>query len=155
MNADTRGAAIARVQRYMLGHIPLARAMDLSIARYSGTELEMSAPLAPNRNDKGCAFGGSMASLLTLAGWALLELGLRAEGLGCDTYIGDSQIRYREPVWGELRGSARFAAGSSLHALVAALRARSKGHVDLVCAIAGTNAAAATLRGRFFAKLRA
>jgi thioesterase domain-containing protein len=148
-------AAAARLQSDILQHIPLARAMDIAVTRYTGSELEMTAPLAPNINDKGCAFGGSMASLLTLAGWGLIELFLRGEGLDCDLYIGDSQLRYSEPVWGELRGVARLVEADALQALANSLRKRGKGHADVVCEIAGEQRAAATLNARFFAKRRA
>lgn len=148
-------AAAARLQSDILQHIPLARAMDIAVTRYTGSELEMTAPLAPNINDKGCAFGGSMASLLTLAGWGLIELFLRGEGLDCDLYIGDSQLRYSEPVWGELRGVARLIEADALQALADSLRKRGKGHADVVCEIAGEQRAAATLNARFFAKRRA
>lgn len=128
--------------------------MDLRVVRYDGDELEMSAPLAPNVNDKGCAFGGSMASLLTLAGWGLVELGLRARDLECDIYVGDSHLRYHEPVWSELRGLARFVQSGAQERLAAALRERGKGHAEVVCEIAGGRRAAVTLTARFFARLR-
>ncbi|HEY8230601.1 MAG TPA: YiiD C-terminal domain-containing protein [Rhodanobacteraceae bacterium] len=151
---DTNLSPAATLEREILEHIPLARAMQLSVPRYSGGELEMTAPLAPNINDKGCAFGGSMASLLTLAGWGLIELGLRAQGLDCDIYVGDSNVRYREPLWGELRGIARFAEVDAMVRVVAAVRAQGKGRADVVCEIAGEQGAAATLTARFVAKLR-
>jgi thioesterase domain-containing protein len=152
---DANDSAAARLEADILGHIPLARAMQLAVPRYTGAELEMTAPLAPNINDKGCAFGGSMASLLTLAGWGLIELGLRAQALECDIYIGDSQLRYHEPVWSELRGVARFVEADALERLVASLRQRGRGYADVVCEIAGEARAAATLTARFFAKVRA
>jgi thioesterase domain-containing protein len=145
--------AAAKLAAEILARIPLTRAMQIDIPRYTGDELEMTAPLAPNINDKGCAFGGSLVSLLTLAGWGLIELGLRAEGLECDIYVGDSQVRYQQPVWGELRGVARFAEGGAMAPLAASLRARGKGHVDVACEIAGEDGAAATLTARFFARL--
>ena len=151
---DANTSLAATLEAHILGRIPLARAMQLAVPRYSGDELEMTAPLAPNINDKGCAFGGSMASLLTLAGWGLIELGLRAEGIDCDIYVGDSQLRYHEPVWGELRGVARFAEPGALARVIAALREQDKGRADVVCEIAGEHGAAATLTARFFAKLR-
>jgi thioesterase domain-containing protein len=151
---DTNDSLAATLEAHILEHIPLARAMQLAVPRYSGDELEMTAPLAPNINDKGCAFGGSMASLLTLAGWGLIELGLRAEGLDCDIYVGDSQLRYREPLWGELRGIARFAEAGAMARVVAAVREQGKGRADVVCEIAGERGAAATLAARFVAKLR-
>ncbi len=155
MTTDDCAAAAARLETDILQRIPLARAMRLRVPRYTGDTLEMTAPLAPNINDKGCAFGGSMASLLTLAGWGLIELGLRARQLDCDLYIGDSQLRYHEPVWDTLRGVARFEQPGAMDALVVALRERGKGRADVVCEIAGRQRAAATLDARFFAKRRA
>lgn len=148
------GAAAARLEAHILEHIPMARAMQLSVRRYTGDELEMAAPLGPNINDKGCAFGGSMASLLTLAGWGLVELGLRRRGFDCDIYVGTSQVRYREPVWGELRGVARFVEPGALESLVASLADSGKGRVEVACAIERGDDAAATLEARFVAKLR-
>jgi thioesterase domain-containing protein len=151
---DRQVSAAAILEAEILARIPLADAMDLRVPRYSGDEIEMTAPLAPNVNDKGCAFGGSMASLLTLAGWGLVELGLRARDLECDIYVGDSHLRYHEPVWGEIRGIARFVEPDALTRLANALRERGKGHVEVVCEIAGDRRAAATLTARFFARLR-
>src|SRR5579863_8533752 len=78
--------------------IPLARAMQITLHRYDGDSLTLNAPLAPNVNDKGCAFGGSLAGLLTLAGWGLVLLRLKALGHDCDVYVQDSTIRYLAPV---------------------------------------------------------
>lgn len=151
---DANDTAAATLQAEILEHIPLAGAMQLAVSRYTGAEIEMTAPLAPNINDKGCAFGGSMASLLTLAGWGLIELNLRTRGLACDIYVGDSTVRYTDPVWDELRGVARFAEAGALDALLAGLHERGKGRADVICEIAGEDRPAATLGARFFAKAR-
>ena len=54
--------------RFIRDEIPLARAMDLELLAHDGDRLALRAPLAPNVNDKGCAFGGSLVSLMTLPG---------------------------------------------------------------------------------------
>jgi thioesterase domain-containing protein len=151
---DRDSAAAAALESHIRETIPLADAIDLKVRRYTGELLEMTAPLAPNVNDKGCAFGGSMASLLTLAGWGLVELGLRAQALACDIYVGNSELRYQEPVWSELRGVARFTESGAMARLADALRARGKGHIDVVCEIVGEKRPATLLTARFFAKLR-
>ena len=151
---NTNISPAATLEREILEHIPLARAMQLAVPRYSGDELEMTAPLAPNINDKGCAFGGSMAFLLTLSGVDLIGLCLCTHGLDCDIYVGDSNVRYREPLWGDLRGIARFAEAGALSRVIAAVREQGKGRADVVCEIAGEQGAAATLTARFVAKLR-
>ncbi len=144
----------AQLERQILEHIPLARAMCVRVTHYDGVQLELAAPLAPNINDKGCAFGGSMASLMTLAGWGLLELALRAHGIDCDIYIGDSQLRYREPLWGELRARARFATDAAFDVFMTALTARGKARIETICDIAGKERVAATLDAAFVAKAR-
>jgi thioesterase domain-containing protein len=155
VDANPPSDAAAALQAHILDHIPLARAMELSVARFGGGELEMRAPLAPNINDKGCAFGGSMASLMTIAGWGLIELGLRAEGIACDIYVGDTQLRYLEPLRSELRATARYRDAGEPDALIASLRARGKGHADVTCEIAGDTGPVATLTARFFARRHA
>ena len=152
MDPDSDPALQSLLAHYLA--MPPVAAMGLDIGGAEAGALRLRAPLSAHVNDKGCAFGGSMASLLTLAGWGLIELGLRAEGFDCDIYVGDSQLRYREPVWGELRGIARFAEAGALARVVAAVREQGKGRADVVCEIAGEHGAAATLTARFIAKLR-
>ncbi|MGN6312306.1 MAG: YiiD C-terminal domain-containing protein [Rhodanobacteraceae bacterium] len=152
---DTVHAALAaQLQAYILENIPLARTMELRVTRYDGAELELAAPLAPNINDKGCAFGGSMASLMTLAGWGLVELALRARGIECDIYVGDSTVRYREPLFGELRATARFVEADALDVFLKTLAARGKARIQVTCATAGGEREAATLEAAFVAKAR-
>ena len=90
----------------LLAAIPLTRTMQIALRDYDGDSLTLAAPLAPNVNDKGCAFGGSLASVATLAGWGLVALKLKSLQIDCEIYVQDSTIRYLAPVWGEL--VARF-----------------------------------------------
>ena len=136
--------------------IPLARAMDLRLHHYDHDGLALAAPLAPNVNDKGCAFGGSLASLMTLAGWALVELELKRRGEDCDVFVGDSHVRYLEPVWEDFRAEARLAEGSSFASFFETLAARGKARIDVRCEVPGCGERpAATLEARFVAKRRA
>ena len=78
---------ISDLQSLILSEIPMARAMDMSLRDYDGAQLTIAAPLAPNINDKGCAFGGSLVSLMTLAGWSVVVLKLKDLGRDCDVYV--------------------------------------------------------------------
>src|SRR5690242_1639285 len=104
--------------------------MDLRLHRYTEDALVLAAPLAPNVNDKGCAFGGSLASLMTLAGWALVELALERRGEDCDVFVADSHVRYLEPVWNDFRAEARLAEGAAFDTFFATLAERGKARVD-------------------------
>lgn len=136
----------------LLDAIPLTRTMQIALRDYDGDSLTLAAPLAPNVNDKGCAFGGSLASVATLAGWGLIALKLESLGLDCDVYVQDSTIRYLAPVWGELVATATLAEAESWDAFLASLTARGRGRLRVACRVPGSEAAAAcTLDARFVA----
>ena len=153
--AATRDALRAALERELLAEIPLARAMQLAVEAWDGETLAIGAPLAPNINDKGCAFGGSLAAIMTLAGWGLARLAVEAAGLEADIYVQDSTIRYQAPVWTDFRAEARLDAGDSLAAFLDALRARGKARLGVQVVVAGADGAAATtLAARFVALAR-
>lgn len=101
------------LERTILESIPMARAMGMTVLDYDGHRLAVAAPLAPNINDKGCAFGGSMFSAMTLAAWGLITLKLGEHDMEADVFIAESTIRYLEPVWDELVAEAAVEADQS------------------------------------------
>ncbi|MBZ0222343.1 MAG: YiiD C-terminal domain-containing protein [Dokdonella sp.] len=146
----------AALERELLARIPLARAMDLQVQNWDGASLTLAVPLAPNINDKGCAFGGSLTSLMTLASWGVVELALRERGLDCDVYVQDSTVRYRAPVWGDFSAQAQLAAGESFEDFFATLAARGKARLSLNAQVPLTDGSpAASLSSRFVAIVRA
>jgi thioesterase domain-containing protein len=144
--------ATADFERALLADIPLAQAMQLRVRDYDGERLTLVAPLAPNINDKGCAFGGSLLSLLTLAGWGLIVLRLRELNTRCDVYVQDSAARYLAPVWEELVAEARLAEGEAWDEFTRALQARGRARLRVTCRVAlATGADACTMDARFVA----
>lgn len=143
-------------EQQLLADIPLARAMQLRVASWDEDRLRMSAPLAPNINDKGCAFGGSLTSLMTLVGWGLIVLRLRALGRGCDIYVQDSVVRYMAPVWSDLIAEAQLAEGESWDVFLTTLEQRGRARLRVVCRVPlDDGSAAATLEARFVAMIAA
>lgn len=147
-------AATRFLEQELLASIPLTRAMQLSVVHFDGAGLEIAAPLAPNVNDKGCAFGGSMASLMTLASWGLARLCLRERGFHPDIYVQDSQIDYLAPLWSEIRVRARALEGHSLADFVDMYAARGKARVSLYAEVLDGDSPAARMSARFVAKRR-
>ena len=93
--------ALLRTQRFLHEQIPLTRAMEIAVEAWDGEQLVLTAPLEPNHNHLGTAFGGSLSALATVAGYALLWLLL--ESAEAHIVVRESQIRYRRPVRGTLR----------------------------------------------------
>ena len=142
----------AALENEILADIPLTQSMQVRIAHADGDSVTLSAPLTPNVNDKGCAFGGSLASTLTLSGWTLLVLRLRAAKQDCDVYVQDSHFKYLAPVWEDFRATARLAVGESWDTFFASLHSRGKGRLRVVASVQGIDGApATTLEARFVA----
>ncbi|WP_133478470.1 YiiD C-terminal domain-containing protein [Cognatilysobacter segetis] len=135
--------------------MPPVRALQLAIESFDGERLRLSAPLAANVNDKGCAFGGSLASLMTLACWGRVWLELDAAGLDCDIYVADSRIRYLAPLYDDLHAQAAPAPDARWDEFVAAIRAKGRGRIEMAARIdLPDGRPATTFDARFAAILR-
>jgi thioesterase domain-containing protein len=86
--------------------MPPVSAMAIRAVRLDAGVLSVSAPLANNVNDKECAFGGSLVSVMTMAAWGLLSEMCRREQTVADVYIADTQVRFRAPLFGDLKAEA-------------------------------------------------
>ncbi len=145
---------LRRLEAELLAMPPVA-ALGLRIVDATGDRLRLQAPLAPNINDKGCAFGGSLASLMTLAGWGLIVLRLAEAGLEADVFVADSEIRYRAPLFADLDATAQLAEGESWDVFLATLRNRGRARLS-VLAVVGLPEGGVATEGlsRYAAKLR-
>lgn len=98
----------AELERYLHDHIPLSKAMDVSVVSVADDAVVLAAPLAPNINHRETVFGGSASALAILAAWSLLHTRLRAAGLASRLVIQRNTMEYERPIAGE------FSARSSL-----------------------------------------
>ena len=117
--------------------MPPVAAMDIAIAGrdVEADTLTLRAPLALNVNDKACAFGGSLVSLLTLAGWGLVTLRCHQLGIDADVFVADSEIRYLAPLYADLRATAALADGSGWAPFDQALRSRGRARVRIAASV--------------------
>ncbi len=146
--------ALQRLEAELLAMPPVA-ALQFRLEAYDGACLRLAAPLGPNLNDKGSAFGGSLVSLMTLAGWGLVMMKLMDTGLEADVYVADSDLRYRAPLYADLLAEATLADGESWDVFFATLRSRGKARLDIVATVALPDGGVATeSRSRYVAKRR-
>ena len=89
--------------------IPLLTAMQLSLVGYQEGSLRLQAPLAPNINNKGTAFGGSIASICLFAGWAVATLAFEENGIdNTEIVVYRSDMVFERPARGTLSVEARL-----------------------------------------------
>jgi thioesterase domain-containing protein len=133
--------------------MPPARALQLQLGAYGYERLGLHAPLAPNVNDKGCAFGGSLASVLTLTAWGLASLKLGEAGLAAEVYVQDSTVRYLAPLFADLQATAWLDPEQDWPEFVETLRSRGRARARLLAEILlPEGGVACSFEGRFVAK---
>ena len=94
------------LERYLHEHIPLSRAMAVSVVSVEQGTVVLRAPLAPNINHRETVFGGSASALAILAAWSLVHTRLRAEGIASRLVIQRNTIEYAQPILGEFTARA-------------------------------------------------
>ncbi|WP_426416414.1 YiiD C-terminal domain-containing protein [Aestuariirhabdus sp. LZHN29] len=140
------------LEQRILQQIPLLAAMELRLDRYDGDCLQLSAPLTPNINDKGTAFGGSLATLATITGWCFTTL--LADRLGDnEVVVADSQLAYLKPVAGRLCSRCELDHSGIGEQFLEQLRERGRASLQLEVVI-GNEIPALRYSGRYVARLR-
>ncbi len=141
---------MADLRDYLLTHIPLTAAMGVEVHDERPERVALSAPLAPNVNHQGTAFGGSVAALATLAAWSLAQLRAWQTGEDITLVIRDSRLEYLQPVTGELVAVCEFDDEPAWQRALARLRERGRARLELASRLEdAAGAAAARFRGTF------
>lgn len=147
----TPNPLVDAMERKLLSMPPVC-ALGIHVSGYVDDTLTLGAPLSANVNDKGSAFGGSLASAMTLAAWGIATLKLQEAGFVADVYVQDSTLRYLKPLYDDVRVDARLAPGQSWPAFVAAFASRGKARATVIAEARDAQGAVVTsFEGRFVA----
>jgi thioesterase domain-containing protein len=148
----SRAAAGRAINAYLARFVPITRAMGIRLRSFDDAGVTLTAPLKPNINDKGIAFGGSLASILALSGWALTDLLLREAGLEAEVLIAAATTEYRAPVPGRIVARCPWPPPEELAAFLAAFRLRRKARLRLTATVETEAGTAALFHGTYVAR---
>src|SRR3989339_743426 len=88
---------IIDLQNYIRSNIPITDYMNFHVEELQSYSIKLSAPIKPNYNHYGTAFGGSLATLGILAGWSILHFRATEENLKCVLVIQEGSMKYIRP----------------------------------------------------------
>jgi thioesterase domain-containing protein len=134
--------------------IVLARPMGVIVESADDLSLVLRAPLAPNANHKGTAFGGSLYSLAVLTGWAWLTRFLATRKLDAEAVIQESSMRFLKPVHGEMRACLEIPAAADIDKFQKMLVRADRGRIRLQVKMHEGSALATIFDGLFAAAMR-
>ena len=142
------------LQNRIVGEFALATHIGIVVERADDAAVVMRAPLAPNANYKGTAFGGSLYSVAVLTGWAWVTRYLAARGIAADAVIQESSMRFLTPVQGELRASVAAPSDEQIGKFRRMLQRAGRGRIRLRVEINHNGTLATLFEGVFAAALR-
>lgn len=87
------------LEHYLHEHIPLSKAMQVSVIEAEDERIILSAPLAPNINHTESVFGGSASAVAILAAWSILHVRLKNAGIASRIVIQSNSMRYERPIF--------------------------------------------------------
>ena len=141
----------AELERYLHDHIPLSRAMAVRVLSIAEDRVELGAPLAPNINHRDTVFGGSAASVATLAAWSLLHVRLTDAGFPSRIVIQRSTMDYLLPMAGDFTATAALDENADWAAFVRLLTRRGRARLAIKAELEFDGNRAGIFAGEFVA----
>ena len=142
--------AAQRLEAYLREAIPLVGYMDVRVLSADVKGVIVEAPLAPNRNHLGTAFGASLHGVATLACWGLVWLVLE-DHAEREIVVADSRMRYRAPAEATFQARCPLPPADAIEELRAAFMARPRARIELEAHVECGGTRVADFEGAFYA----
>ena len=142
---------IKQLEQYLHDHIPLSRAMQVTVISLAQDGVILSAPLAPNINHRDTVFGGSASAVAILAAWSLLHTRLQNAGLQSRLVIQRNTMDYHLPISGTFTARAYIQQEDAWTRFVGMLTCKGKARISVLSVLEYQGQIVGTLTGEFVA----
>jgi thioesterase domain-containing protein len=139
------------LERYLHEHIPLSKAMQVSVVSVQSDGVTLRAPLAPNINHRDTVFGGSVSAVAILAGWSLLHTRLAGTDLADRLVIQRNTVNYDLPIAGSFTARSFITTPAAWESFVRILKRRGRGRLTVSCILEIAGQTAGRFEGEFVA----
>lgn len=146
MSSDQR---LRETEKFLHEQIPLTRAMEIRVESNGPAGFILRAPLPPNHNHLGTAFGGSLAAIVLLSGYGLLWLEL--DDRAAHLVVSESWMKFRRPVRSDLRAICRRPEAGALARFTTDFATKGKARIQLEARIEEEGGTAVLFEGTYVA----
>lgn len=141
-----------KLQDFLHQQIPLSTSLGVEVRNVSTEEVELFAPLAPNHNHLGSAFGGSISALLILGGYTWLYHFMQKQGFSVHVILKSCTTDYQRPVTEDLRIVSRSPMLEERKRFLESYQRKGLGRIFVDSEIQTSKGISATFRGEFVVK---
>ena len=137
--------------RYIHEHIPLSKAIGVSVLAIEADAVTLQAPLEPNLNHQQTVFGGSASALAILASWALLHVRLQSAGIAARLVIQRNVMEYQSPILGQFTARSTLEHPEGWKPFTDMLARRGKARITVLAVLEHLGRVAGRFSGQFVA----
>ncbi|MGZ3158479.1 MAG: YiiD C-terminal domain-containing protein [Burkholderiaceae bacterium] len=139
------------LEQYLHDHIPLFRAMQVSIVSVQSDSVILRAPLAPNINHQDTIFGGSASAVAILAAWSLVQTRLKTAGISNRLVIQRNTMNYELPIAGTFTARSCIQTDGAWDAFTRTLMRRGRARITVSCILEFAGQSVGNFEGEFVA----
>lgn len=141
----------SNLEQYLHDHIPLSKAMEVSVLSIDRESVVLQAPLAPNINHRETVFGGSASALAILSAWSLLHTRMRSEGINSRLVIQRNTMHYDLPITGEFTARSALEKPENWNKFMRTFSRMGKARITVTSALECEGKIVGTFSGEFVA----
>ena len=142
------------LEAYLHTNIPITHSMEVSAVSILPDSVTLSAPLAPNKNHRETAFGGSVSTLAILGAWSFLRIKLGDLAKGTHLVIQRNSMEYLKPINGEFSACAALGKGADWARFERTLKTRGRARISIGAEVRYCNDVCARFEGEFVALIQ-
>jgi thioesterase domain-containing protein len=139
------------VEQYLHEHIPLSKAMAVSVTAINESGVILSAPLLPNINHRSTVFGGSISAVAILSAWTFVHVQLQILSIRAQIVIQSNSVEYLKPIETEFQAHCLTPSPQDWERFISAVSKRGKGRIMLEAEIFSRGLLAGKFRGEYVA----
>jgi thioesterase domain-containing protein len=139
------------LEQYLHRHIPLSRAMQVSVIEVRPEQVTLSAPLAPNINHRDTVFGGSAAAVAVLAAWSLIHTRLVDAALPSRLVIQRNTMTFATPITGAFTARSFLPDDARWARFARMLERKNRARISVSCSVFFAGHQAGFFEGEFVA----
>ena len=139
------------VEQYLHEHIPLSKAMAVSVSSIDSSGVTLSAPIQPNINHRSTVFGGSISAISILSAWTLIHVRLQVLAIPCQIVIKSSNIDYTKPIETDFHAHCLSPLDRDWDRFITTITRRGKGRIVLDAEVYCQGLLSGKFRGEYVA----
>lgn len=144
---------IQQLETFLHAQIPLAKALGVEVLQADDQRAIVKAPLQPNRNHMGTAFGGSLAALLILSGYTWLYQLMATRRHRVHVILQKTETDYVLPVANDFSACATAPDNETVERFLKTFESKGRARISIHAEIENVEGKpACLLRGDFIAQ---